>query len=124
MSHHDHAATAGGDAGVEPVVRAVAATALRAYATACPFLPCTDLPYELAREHRSGDSLAEFLVIELTEGSDGATEAERYARAAEQVQYAIQSLEHVRDQLLAHAGSSVCLPLALAGSAAAGTEGW
>jgi hypothetical protein len=124
MSHHDHAGPAGADAGVEPVVRAVAATALRAYATACPLLPHTDLPYELAREHRSGDSLAEFLVIELTEGSEGATEAERYVRAAEQVQYAIGSLEHVRDQLLAHAGSSVCLPLALAGSTAAEAGRW
>jgi hypothetical protein len=106
--------------GTEPVVRAVTRVAIGAYAAACPLLPFTDLSYPDARAHRSGDTLAEFLVIELTEGSEGASPADRFRRAADQVEFAIGSLELVRDRLRERAASSTSLPLPLDHTAAPG----
>ena len=102
-------AASGGDA----VTRDVTRVAISAYAEACPLLPFSNLSYAEACAHRSGDSLAEFLVIELTEGSDGVSAADRFRRAAEQVDFAIDSLRVVRERLKEHAASSTSLALPL-----------
>lgn len=97
--------------------RVATAAALQAYASACPLFATPTLTYAAARRHASGDALADFLVIELTEGAAGDNESARLQRAAQQVEYAIGSLEHVAAQLRARAISASSLPLALCGEA-------
>lgn len=73
--------------------------------------------YEAVAPHYGRDSLACFLAAELYGGSTGETESARFERAARQVDSAIASLEHVRDQLGERACTSACLPLPLAAAA-------
>lgn len=102
--------TSGGASAAE----AVTSAALQSYATVCPLFGSPTLPYDAARAHTSGDALADFLVIELTEGAEGDSDAARFERAAQQVDYAIGSLQHVATQLhsRAMAAASLSLPLA------------
>lgn len=91
----------------------VTAAALQAYSTVCPLFANPTLTYEQARAHASGDGLADFLVIELTEGAEGGPLASRFERGAKQVDFAIASLQHVAAQLRTRALSASSLPLPL-----------
>ncbi len=92
---------------------AVAEAAIRAYASVRALPPFTALPYDVAREHTSGDPLAEFLVVEITEGTVGDSVADRLASATARIDVAIGYLAHVRDRLRERAGASACIPLPL-----------
>ena len=85
-----------------PAWRTAVSAALSAYRGVAPLNPFAAAP------------LAVFLVTELCRGARGATEAARLQRAAEQVDYAIVSLLHVRDRLRERAAASTSLPLPLA----------
>jgi hypothetical protein len=57
------------------------------------------LSYADACTHTAGDSLGDFVVIELNEGADGGTRVERLERAMHQMERAIASLEGARTAL-------------------------
>lgn len=99
--------------GAAAAVQAVTSAALKAYGTVCPLFTNPTLGYDAARAHDSGDALADFLVIELTEGAEGDSDAARFERAAQQVAYAIGSLHHVAAQLHSRAMTAASLSLPL-----------
>lgn len=94
----------------EPAWRTAVSAALSAYRTVGPLNPFAASP------------LAIFLVTELCRGARGGTEAARLQRAAEQVDFAIVSLRHVRDRLRERAAASTSLPLPLADEADSAAE--
>ena len=111
------AATPGSAAAIgraEPITSA----AITAYGAVCPLLPFEHLSYRDALRHDSGDTLAEFLVIELTEGAGAGSPGQRFDRAARQVERAIHALTHVHEHLVDCAGRADCLPLPLHACAA------
>lgn len=79
----------------------VAVDAFEAYRKANDLHPAPDLTYEEAKRHCNGDILADFLVLELTEGirDDGDIE-EQYYRSVDLIERAIGDLEHVRRCLI------------------------
>lgn len=93
----------------------VADVAIRAYAAFSPGLPFQQLDYRTAVAHCSGDPLADYLVIELTEGARGADEAAQCQHAAAQLHRAVESLRHVRARLLDRANSCTSLTLPFLG---------
>lgn len=79
---------------------AVAATAFKAYREVNDLHPSESLSYQEARAHCHGDTLADFLVLELTEGVDeGENAAAQYGRGIELVERAINDLSHVQMKL-------------------------
>lgn len=81
---------------------AVAQAAFEAYRENNDLHPADELPYEDAREHCHGDTLADFLVVELTEGVEGAEDIEEeYYRAVDLLTSAISDLEYVKHSLVA-----------------------
>jgi hypothetical protein len=88
----------------EAMARSVVAAALSAYRGVAPPNPFAAAP------------LALFLAGELYRGSRGETEAARLQQAADQVELAIGSLQHVRDCLRERAVASTSLPLLLGSS--------
>jgi hypothetical protein len=91
----------------------VADVAIRAYAAFNPGLPFQELDYPTAVTHSSGDPLADYLVIELTESTRGSDDAARCQHAAHQLHRAAETLIHVRGRLLDRANSSTTLALPL-----------
>lgn len=85
----------------EAMSRSVVSAALTAYRGVAPQDPCAAAP------------LAVFLAAELYRGSRGETDAARLQQAADQVDFAIGSLRHVRDRLRERAVASTSLPLPL-----------
>jgi exonuclease VII small subunit len=78
----------------------VAATAFEAYREVNDLHPTESLSYQEARAHCHGDTLADFLVLELTEGVDeGENAAAQYERGTELVERAINDLSHVQMRL-------------------------
>ncbi|HEX6039668.1 hypothetical protein [Longimicrobium sp.] len=92
----------------EAMSRCVVASALSAYRGVAPRDPCAAAP------------LAVFLAAELYHGSRGETEAARLQQAADQVDFAMESLRHVRDRLRELAVASTSLPLPLGPGAPCG----
>lgn len=94
----------------------VADVAIRAYAAFNPSLPFQQLDYRTAVAHSSGDPLADYLVIELTESTRGSDEPAQCQHAADQLDQAVQTLIHVRSRLLDRANSSTSLTLPFPGA--------
>jgi hypothetical protein len=82
---------------------AVAAAAFEAYREVNDLHPADSLSYEEARKHDNGDTLADFLVMELTEGVEEAGDtAAQYGWGIALVERAIRDLTHVQTELEAH----------------------
>jgi hypothetical protein len=94
----------------EPAWRTAVSAALSAYRSVAPLSPFAASP------------LAIFLITELCRGARGDTEAARLQRAAEQVDFAIISLRHVRNRLRERAAASTSLPLPLGHGADSAAE--
>jgi exonuclease VII small subunit len=78
----------------------VAAIAFEAYRKVNDLHPSESLSYQEARAHCHGDTLADFLVVELTEGVDeDENAAAQYRRGIELVERAINDLSHVQMKL-------------------------
>jgi exonuclease VII small subunit len=79
---------------------AVATTAFEAYREMNDLHPADSLSYEEACKHDNGDTLADFLVMELTEGTEEAENAAaQYERGIELIERAIRDLQHVQTEL-------------------------
>jgi hypothetical protein len=79
---------------------AAAAAAFEAYREVNDLHPATNLSYEEASKHCHGDTLADFLVLELTEGVEGEDDAAaQYERGRTFLERAISDLEHVQTAL-------------------------
>jgi hypothetical protein len=79
---------------------AVATTAFEAYREMNDLHPSESLSYQEARAHCHGDTFADFLVLELTEGVDeNENVAAQYERGIELVERAINDLSHVQIRL-------------------------
>lgn len=79
---------------------AAAKAAFEAYREVNDLHPATNLSYEDASEHCHGDTLADFLVLELTEGIENEDEiAAQYDRGVVLLERAIRDLTHVQTTL-------------------------
>jgi hypothetical protein len=79
---------------------AVAATAFEAYREVNPLHPADSLSYEEACKHDNGDTLADFLVLELTEAVENDERpATQYDRGVALLESAIRDLSHVQTDL-------------------------
>lgn len=75
-------------------------TAFEAYRDVNDLHPATNLSYEDASEHSHGDTLADFLVLELTEGVEGEDDiAAQCERGVDLLERAIRDLTHVQTVL-------------------------
>lgn len=78
----------------------VAATSFEAYREVNDLHPAESLSYEEAREHCHGDTLADFLVLELTEGVEEVENAAaEYNMGIALLERAIRDLLHVQMRL-------------------------
>ena len=81
---------------------AVATAAFEAYRENNDLHPAGELSYEDARNHCHGDTLADFIVTELTEGVKNEEDIEKqYYRGVDLLETAIADLEHVKQTLVA-----------------------
>jgi hypothetical protein len=79
---------------------AVATTAFEAYREVNDLHPADSLSYEEARKHDNGDTLADFLVMELTEGVEETEDTTvQYDRGIALIERAIRDLSHVQTEL-------------------------
>lgn len=79
---------------------AAAAAAFEAYREVNDLHPAANLSYEEASKHCHGDTLADFLVLELTEGVEAEDNATaQYERGRTLLERAISDLEHVQTAL-------------------------
>lgn len=80
----------------------VARAVFEAYRETNDLHPADELSFEDAREHCNGDTLADFIVLELTEGVEGEEDIEeQYYRGVDLLSNAISDLEYVRQSLVA-----------------------
>lgn len=79
----------------------VATAAFEAYRENNDLHPADELSYEEAHEHCNGDTLADFIVQELTEGVENEEDIEeQYYRGVDLLTAAISDLEYVRQSLV------------------------
>lgn len=79
----------------------VARAAFEAYRETNDLHPAAELSVEDARAHCNSDTLADFIVLELTEGVEGEENVEeQYYRGVDLLSNAISDLEYVRQSLV------------------------